>query len=94
MVFKTDRQRRGFFAGANAPRATTRPSFVAFSYRTPNKKLGTFSSMDELFKKFPSEKKAFMRVIKFRKKTGIRVNTIAEIKNIKRNQKTNRRWDR
>lgn len=89
MVFKSDKQRRAFFATGNFTRASRNPedNIVAFSYRTPNKKLGRFKNLKEVFKKFPSEKKAFQRVIKFRKKTGIRVNTIAEIKQIKRQMK-------
>ena len=101
MVFKSARQRRAFFATGNFARVPMQPSVgdsVAFSYRD-GRRLGKFSSLKEVFKKFPSEKKAFDRVVKFRRKTGIQVNTIKEIKSVKRTQKMvknikTKRWDR
>ena len=39
-----------------------------------------------------SERKAFQRVMMFRRKTGIDINNINQIKSIKRKQ--NGRWDR
>jgi len=91
MVFKSSKQRKAFFAQQRTP-AQTQPNIIVFSYRTPDKKLGSFKSLKEAFKKFPSEKKAFQRVKQFRRKTGIRVNTIEEIKNIKKKQNI-RRWN-
>jgi len=84
MVFKSSKQRRAFFAKASSRSSQT--PLVVFSYRTPNKKLGSFKNLKDAFTQFPSEKKAFLRVKKFRRATGIQVNTIAEIKAIKRKQ--------
>lgn len=89
MVFRSEKQRKAFFAKGTS-RTTLTPNITVFSYRS-GKKLGNFKNLKEAFRKFPSEKKAFMRVIKFRKKTGIRVNTIQDIKKIKRIQKNNQR---
>lgn len=94
MVFKSARQRRAFFATGNFARSPVTPSSsgfqnnIAFSYRD-GKRLGRFKNINEVFKKFPSERKAFERVVKFRRKTGMNVNSINEIKNIKRNEKNN-----
>ena len=96
MVFKSDAQRKGFFASKGASRASTEPKFIketAFSYRD-GRNLGKFDNLQEVFKKFPSERKAFNRVITFRRKTGIQVNTIEEIKKRKRKMNINRRWDK
>ncbi len=96
MVFKSERQRRGFFATGNFARSPRTPGIsqqTAFSYRD-GRRLGKFKSLKEVFDRFPSEKKAFMRVIKFRRKTGIQVNTIQDIKKEKRKMNVNRRWDR
>lgn len=92
MVFKTDKQRRAFFARGNferSPRTPQRAGFTqrtAFSYRD-GRSLGKFNSLEEVFKKFPSEKKAFNRVMEFRRKTGIQVNNINQIKVMKRKEK-------
>lgn len=94
--FKTARQRRAFFATGNFARSPMQPSGItnqtAFSYRD-GRRLGKFSSLQAVFKRFPSERKAFARVIAFRKKTGKQVNTIEEIKTEKRKLNINRRWN-
>ena len=92
MAFRSERQRRAFFATGNFSRSPTTPtvSGTAFSYRD-GRNLGKFNNLEEVFNKFPSEKKAFMRVMKFRKQTGKQVNNIEEIKQVKR--KENPRWD-
>lgn len=99
MVFRSDKQRKAFFAKSGS-RTSAQPNIIKktfFSYRD-GKKLGQFQNLNQAFKRFPSEKKAFDRVIKFRKKTGIQVNTIQEIKSVKRSQKMvkniPKRWDR
>ncbi len=99
MVFKTERQRRAFFATGNfarSPRTPEQAGFTkrtAFSYRD-GRNLGKFSSLQEVFKKIPSEKKAFDRVMKFRRKTGIQVDNINQIKQQKRKENISRRWDK
>jgi len=93
MVFVSERQRRAFFVTGNFKRAPMQPNIVAFSYFT-GKRLGRFKNLKEVFNRFPKEKKAFQRVIRFRKQTGIRVNTIEDIKRAKRKQKIMKRWDR
>lgn len=94
MVFRSDRQRKAFFAGQGTTRSSTEPGFIkqtAFSYRD-GRNLGKFNNLEEVFKRFPSERKAFQRVMDFRRKTGKRVNNIEEIK--KEVRKGNpRRWD-
>ncbi len=98
MVFRSERQRRAFFATGNfarSPRTPTQGGFTgrtAFSYRD-GRRLGKFSSLQEVFKKFPSERKAFQRVMTFRRKTGKQVNNIEEIKREKRKMNVSRRWD-
>lgn len=87
MVFSSERQRRGFFANRGVGQTTLQPSIIAFSYITPNKRLGEFKNIKEVFTRFPSEKKAFDRVMKFRRTSGIRVNTTQEIKEIQRMNK-------
>ncbi len=94
MAFKSNKQRKAFFASSNFQRSANQPEIIVFSYRTPNKKLGKFKNLKEVFTRFPSEKKAFQRVIKFRKTTGIRVNTIEDIKKEKRKNNVNVRWDK
>ncbi len=82
-------QRRAFFATGNfkrEPRATNPDGVTAFSYRD-GRRLGKFENLQAVFKRFPSERKAFMRVIKFRRKTGVQVNTIKEIQTVKRAEK-------
>ncbi len=99
MVFQTARQRRAFFATGNfarSPRTPTEAGFqgrTAFSYRD-GKRLGKFNSLQEVFKKFPSERKAFQRVMTFNRKTGKRVTNIEQIKKEKRNMNISRRWDK
>lgn len=99
MVFRSAKQRRAFFATGNFKRAPMTPDGVAgstaFSYRD-GRKLGKFTSLEEVFRKFPSERKAFKRVMEFRKKTGKQVDNIEQIKEFKRQQKNNPdgRWDR
>jgi len=99
MVFKSDKQRRGFFATGNfkrSPRNPTKAGFgnrTAFSYRD-GKKLGKFNNLEDIFKRFPSERKAFKRVIAFRNRTGKQVNTIEDIKKEKRKMNNPKRWDR
>lgn len=71
---------------------------TAFSYRD-GRNLGKFDNLKDVFKKFPAEKRAFNRVMKFRRKSGIQVNSIKEIKAVKRTQKMvknirPKRWDR
>ncbi len=99
MVFQSDRQRRAFFATGNFARSpmTPQPSAVtkrqAFSYRD-GRSLGRFDSLQAVFKRFPSERKAFQRVMKFNRMTGKRVTNIEQIKKEKRRMNVNRRWDR
>ncbi len=79
MVFKSPAQRKAFF-GMRSQRSQPPSNLItAFSYRD-GRKLGEFNNLQEVFKKFPSERKAFNRVMKFRKITGIQVNTIQDIK--------------
>lgn len=92
MVFKTDKQRRAFFARGNFERASSTPQRAGFTKRTAfsyrdGRSLGKFNSLEEVFKRFPSEKKAFNRVMEFRRKTGIQVNNINQIKVMKRKEK-------
>ena len=91
MVFKSERQRRAFFAQKRGGFQAQEQKFTVFSYRD-GKRLGTFSNINEVFNKFPSERKAFQRVIDFRRKTGIKVNTIEEIKKKKERQRS-KRWN-
>ncbi len=97
MVFKSQRQRRAFFATGNFARSPQTPSqtgnVIAFSYRD-GKRLGRFNSLQQVFKRFPSERKAFQRVMAFNRKTGKRVTNIEQIKREKRKMNVNRRWDR
>lgn len=99
MGFHTDRQRKAFFASKSSSRSNITPqqsnisNRTAFSYRD-GRNLGKFKSLKEVFNKFPSEKKAFERVMKFRRKTGIKVNNINEIKKEKRKMNINKRWDK
>ncbi len=102
MVFKSDKQRKGFFARGTNTRTSTNPNIItdskrtAFSYRD-GRNLGKFNSLQEVFKKFPSEKKAFNRVMTFRRQSGVQVNSIREIKMVQRAKKTsnpNPRWDK
>lgn len=92
MGFKTEKQRRAFFATGNFARASRTPQpaeftkRTAFSYRD-GRSLGKFNSLQEVFKRFPSEKKSFNRVMAFRRKTGIQVDNINQIKAMKRRQK-------
>lgn len=86
MVFASERQRRAFFATGNfarSPRTPEQSNITAFSYRD-GRKLGKFSNIQQVFKRFPLERKAFKRVMIFRRKTGKQVNTIEEIKKEKR----------
>ncbi len=92
MVFKTDKQRRAFFAKGNFERASRTPQRAGFTKRTAfsyrdGRSLGKFNSLQEVFNRFPSEKKAFNRVMEFRRKTGIQVNNIREIKIVQRVKK-------
>lgn len=103
--FVSERQRRAFFATGNFARSPMQPSGViqatAFSYRD-GRRLGQFKTIEDVFKKFPSERKAFDRVMKFRRKTGLQVNTIEDIKKAKRRMNNppvnssnqQKRWDR
>lgn len=98
MVFKSDRQRKAFFATGNFKRSPMTPTATgvagrtAFSYRD-GKRLGKFTSLEAVFKKFPSERKAFNRVMTFRRKTGKQVNSIEEIKReVRKGNPT--RWNR
>ncbi len=93
MAFRSEKQRRAFFASGNFSRSPTTPtvSGTAFSYRD-GRNLGKFNNIEEVFRRFPSERKAFVRVMKFRRETGKQVNNIEEIKQIKRSQ--NPRWDK
>ena len=91
--FVSARQRRAFFATGNfarapqVPQQTNGTKITAFSYRD-GRNLGKFNNLQDVFKRFPSEKKAFDRVMKFRKRTGkIQINNINQIKEIKRQEK-------
>ena len=87
MVFKSPAQRKAFFAMRSQQQVAPRSDlFTVFSYRD-GKKLGKFNNLQELFNRFTSEKKAFDRVMKFRRRTGIQVNTIQDIKKQKRMEK-------
>ena len=93
MVFKSARQRRAFFATGNFARAPQVPQqtngmkTTAFSYRD-GRNLGKFNNLKDVFNRFPSEKKAFDRVMKFRRTSGmVQINNINEIKQIKRQEK-------
>lgn len=90
MVFVSERQRRAFFATGNFARSPRTPTpqnnITAFSYFT-GKRLGNFKNLSEVFKRFPKEREAFNRVMKFRRQTGINVNTIEDIKKEKRKEK-------
>lgn len=97
MVFRSEKQRKAFFATGNFNRSPITPQkagfsgTTAFSYRD-GRNLGKFNSLKDVFDKFPSERKAFKRVMIFRKRTGKQVNSIQEIK--KEVRKGNRkRWD-
>lgn len=95
MVFVSDRQRRGFFATGNfkrQPRGSNSPS-TFFSYKD-GRKLGKFQSIKKVFKKFPSERKAFNKVKKFNKRTGSNVTTTKQIMMQKKTMKISKRWDR
>lgn len=91
--FASDRQRKAFFATGNFARAPRMPQqtngtkITAFSYRD-GRNLGKFNNLQDVFKRFPSEKKAFDRVMKFRRTSGmVQINNINQIKEIKRQEK-------
>ena len=70
MVFASAKQRRAFFATGNFKRAPMQPGFtdsVAFSYRD-GRRLGRFKNLNEVFKRFPGEKKAFQLAVSHRRK--------------------------
>ena len=54
---------------------------VAFSYVTGKKLPGKFSSLKDVFKKFPREKKAFDKVKRFNKKFNTNITTTRQLKN-------------
>ena len=51
MVFKSERQRKAFFAQKRGGLESQQPEFTVFSYRD-GRKLGTFSNIQEVFKKY------------------------------------------
>ena len=54
--------------------------FTAFSYIN-GRRLGTFNSLKEVFKKFPKERKPFKQVMDFRRNNKLKkVNTIKDIR--------------
>ncbi len=67
--------------------------FTALSYKS-GRRLGKFSSLKEVFKKFPSEKVAFDKVKRFNRKTGRMITTTKQIPMAKKTMKITRRWDR
>jgi len=85
--FRTRKQQKAFFARGNFKK------FTAFSY-IDGKRLGTFTSLGNVFKKFPKEGSAFRRVQRFNKTTGRNIKTVRQIPNIKRKMNISRRWDR
>ncbi len=97
MVFASAKQRRAFFATGNFKRSPRTPSGIsgrtAFSYKD-GRNLGKFKNLKDVFRKFPSEKKAFNTVMRFRQRTGVQVNNLKDIKSQKSKTNINRRWDR
>lgn len=73
MVFRSAKQRKAFFA---------------FSY-IDGRKLGSFTSLQMVFKKFPKEEIAFNRVKKFNKRLGTNLKTTRMIPS-----KLKARWDK
>ena len=79
MVFKSARQRKFVMA-----------KFRALSYKDGTS-LGTFRNINEVFEKFPSERKAFNTVKKFNKNNNKKFTTTSQIKRFKsRNSPRNR----
>ncbi len=86
MVFKSDRQRKAFWAKT---RGSSNPQIIQFSNRQitifsyfDGRKLGKFKNINEFFKNNPKERQAFERVMKFNRQTGMNVTTINQIKDI------------
>ena len=61
-----------------------RAKSVAFSYVTGKKLPGRFSSLKDVFKKFPQEKKAFDKVKRFNKKFNTNITTTRQLKDAER----------
>ncbi len=72
-------------------RRTTTTTF--FSYKD-GRRLGNFKTQKEAFKKFPSERKAFNKVMRFNRKTGKNITTVKQITVMKRKMRVTRRWDK
>lgn len=66
--------------------------FSFFSY-VNGRKLGSFSNMQQVFRKHPRERKAFKKVQTFNKRTGLNIKTVRQIRPMKRQLKVSRRWD-
>jgi len=83
MVFKSDRQRKAFWAKTRGSSNPQIVPIIVFSY-FDGRKIGKFKNINDFFKKNPKEKEAFQRVIRFNKETGMNVTTINQIKEVRR----------
>jgi len=91
MVFRSDKQRTGFFGTRGRAKSATQPQLIADSYITGKRLPGKFRSMQAVFRKFPKERVAFRKVKKFNKEFDTRVTTTAEVKDAERRIKGFRR---
>lgn len=71
------------------PSSKGRAKFIAFSY-VDGRRLGKFSTLTSVFKRFPRERTAFKQVKRFSKNTGRRVTTLRQIKSFERKIKRRR----
>lgn len=75
---------KGGLPSITKSRGSSHQESIAFSYITGKKLPGRFSSLKDVFKKFPREKKAFDKVKRFNKKFDTNITTTRQLKDADR----------